>query len=147
MMAPTEVLARQYEKSLGPLLDQAGVTWETVTGSTPAREREAVLERAAAGTVDVLFGTQALLEDDVRTPCCSLVVIDEQQRFGVAQREALVRKGVAPDVLTMTATPIPRSLALGHLRRLHAFVPDGTAAQPCGQHHARARPLFSGRSL
>ena len=112
MMAPTEVLARQYEKSLGPLLDQAGVTWETVTGSTPAREREAVLERAAAGTVDVLFGTQALLEDDVRTPCCSLVVIDEQQRFGVAQREALVRKGVAPDVLTMTATPIPRSLAL-----------------------------------
>ncbi len=112
MMAPTEVLARQHAASLGPLLDAAGVTWEVLTGSTPAREREAIVERAAAGTVDVLFGTHALLEDDVTVPHCSLVVIDEQQRFGVAQREALARKGPAPDVLSMTATPIPRTLAL-----------------------------------
>ncbi len=112
MMAPTEVLARQYESSLGPLLDAAGVTWEVLTGSTSPRDREAILSRAAAGTVDVLFGTHALLEADVRTPHCSLVVIDEQQRFGVEQRAALAAKGTAPDVLTMTATPIPRSLAL-----------------------------------
>lgn len=112
MMAPTEVLARQYAKSVGPLLDAAGVTWEVLTGSTKPSEREAMLERARAGVVDVLFGTQALLEDDVVVPSCSLVVVDEQQRFGVGQREKLVSKGPCPDQLYLTATPIPRTLAL-----------------------------------
>ncbi|WP_041238887.1 helicase-related protein, partial [Gordonibacter pamelaeae] len=75
-------------------------------------EREALLARVAAGEVDVLVGTHALLEDDVRPKRCTLAVIDEQQRFGVDQRAKLLAKGEAPDALYLTATPIPRSLAL-----------------------------------
>ncbi|MEF9841622.1 MAG: ATP-dependent DNA helicase RecG [Raoultibacter sp.] len=112
MMAPTEVLAQQYATSLGPLLERAGVAWEVLTGSTLPADRAAILARAAAGTIDVLFGTHALLEDDVVLRACSLVVIDEQQRFGVNQRAKLIEKGEAPDVLYLTATPIPRTLAL-----------------------------------
>ncbi|RDB61788.1 ATP-dependent DNA helicase RecG [Gordonibacter sp. 28C] len=112
LMAPTEVLARQHGQNLGSLFDAAGVTWEVLTGSTPASEREAVLARVAGGTVDVLIGTHALLEDDVRPARCTLAVIDEQQRFGVDQRAKLLAKGDAPDALYLTATPIPRSLAL-----------------------------------
>lgn len=112
LMAPTEVLARQHGKSLGPLFDAAGVTWEVLTGSTPPADREAILARVAGGTTDVLIGTHALLEDDVAPRRLSLVVIDEQQRFGVEQRAKLLAKGEAPDALYLTATPIPRSLAL-----------------------------------
>lgn len=112
MMAPTEVLARQYAEKLGGLLDDAGITWEVLTGSTAPAEREAIIARVGAGTVDVLFGTHALLEDDVRFANLTLAVIDEQQRFGVDQRAALLAKGEAPDALFMTATPIPRTLAL-----------------------------------
>ncbi|WP_245874462.1 ATP-dependent DNA helicase RecG [Raoultibacter massiliensis] len=112
MMAPTEVLTRQYAEKLGPLLDAAGITWEVLTGSTGATEREAIIGRVAQGTVDVLFGTHALLEDDVRFADLTLAVIDEQQRFGVDQRASLLAKGQAPDALYMTATPIPRTLAL-----------------------------------
>ena len=112
MMAPTEVLARQYAVKLGPLLDAAGVTYATLTGSTDSAERMTILQRAASGELDVLFGTHALLEPDVNMPNLSFVVIDEQQRFGVEQREAIVEKGAGVDVLSMTATPIPRSLAL-----------------------------------
>ena len=106
LMAPTEVLARQHGKSLGPLFDAAGISWAVLTGSTPSAEREAVLARVAEGSVDVLIGTHALLEDDVAPRRLSLVVIDEQQRF------KLLAKGDAPDALYLTATPIPRSLAL-----------------------------------
>ncbi len=112
MMAPTEVLARQYAEKLGALFDAANITWEVLTGSTAPAEREAILERVCAGTIDVVFGTHALLEDDVRFSNLTLAVIDEQQRFGVDQRAALLAKGEAPDALFMTATPIPRTLAL-----------------------------------
>ncbi len=112
MMAPTEVLARQYGEKLGSLLDGAGIGWATLTSSTPDTERMAVLESFAAGDISVLFGTHALLEDDVIAKRCTLVVIDEQHRFGVKQRETLLAKGEAPDALFLTATPIPRSLAL-----------------------------------
>ena len=112
MMAPTEVLARQHGESLGPWLDAAGVSWRVLTGSTPAAERAEVLELLASGSLPVLIGTHALLEDDVAPARCSLVVIDEQQRFGVEQREKLLAKGTAVDALSLTATPIPRSLAL-----------------------------------
>ena len=111
-MAPTEILARQHAASLGPLLDKAGITWEVLTGSTSPIEREAVLDRLAAGTIDVVFGTHALLEDDVRFSNLTLAVIDEQQRFGVDQRSSLLAKGECPDALFLTATPIPRTLAL-----------------------------------
>ena len=112
LMAPTEVLARQHARSLGPLFDACGVTWEILTGSTTARDRAAAIARFASGTVDALIGTHALLEDEVVAHHLTLVVIDEQQRFGVDQRAALLAKGDAVDALYLTATPIPRTLAL-----------------------------------
>ena len=111
-MAPTEILARQHAASLGPLFDEAGVTWDILTGATPADERAGIVERAAAGKADVLFGTHALLEPDVVARNCTLAIIDEQQRFGVDQRASLLAKGTCPDALFLTATPIPRTLAL-----------------------------------
>jgi ATP-dependent DNA helicase RecG len=112
MMAPTEVLAVQYAERVGPLLDVAGISWGLLTGSLPARPRRELLERVSAGDVTVLFGTHALVERGVTFGRLSLAIVDEQHRFGVAQRLALRKKGAATDMLVMTATPIPRSLAL-----------------------------------
>ena len=112
LMAPTEVLARQHAASLGKWFDEVGVTWGLLTGSTPDDERARLLKGAADGGVCVLIGTHALLEPDVRFKRLTLAVIDEQQRFGVEQRAALLSKGEAPDALYLTATPIPRTLAL-----------------------------------
>ena len=112
MMAPTSVLATQYAQKLGPLLDAAGVRWQLITGATPTEERRRAVAGVASGEVSVTFGTTALLSDDVAFARLGLVVIDEQHRFGVDQRAALRRKGPGADLLAMTATPIPRSLAL-----------------------------------
>ena len=112
MMAPTSVLARQYAEKLGPLLDAAGIDWELILGSTPAAERASMAARIAKGEVSVVFGTTAILSDDIEFASLTFVVIDEQHRFGVDQRAALRRKGLGADLLTMTATPIPRTLAL-----------------------------------
>ena len=112
MMAPTEVLARQYAAKLGPLFDACGMSWGILTGSTGAAERAELLDALSRGGVDVVFGTHALIEPDVVFSDLSLVVIDEQHRFGVRQRAALREKGPGSDLLVMTATPIPRSLAL-----------------------------------
>lgn len=112
VMAPTGVLARQYAVKAGPLLDAAGISWTLITGSTPPAERERATRELAAGGITVAFGTQALLSDDVRFDRLSIVVIDEQHRFGVGQRNALRAKGPGADLLVMTATPIPRTLAL-----------------------------------
>ena len=112
MMAPTEVLANQYSHALGPVLDASGVRWALLTGSTPAAQRRDLLAGLAEGEIQVLFGTHALLEESVAFKQLTLVVVDEQHRFGVNQRLGLRGKGAAPDLLVMTATPIPRSLAL-----------------------------------
>ena len=112
MMAPTEVLAEQYAHRVGPLLDSAGIPWVSLTGSTPAAVRASALQSLAEGGTSVAFGTHALFSEDVRFRELTLSVVDEQHRFGVRQRLALREKGTAPDVLVMTATPIPRSLAL-----------------------------------
>ena len=112
VMAPTSVLARQYAEKLGPVLDAAGITWALVTGATPAAERAETARRTAAGELCVTFGTTALLSDDIAFARLTFVVIDEQHRFGVDQRASLRRKGAGADLLTMTATPIPRTLAL-----------------------------------
>lgn len=111
-LAPTEVLAQQHGKSLGELLGSIGITTAVLTGSTPAAERERIVGELADGSLTVLIGTHALLEDDVQPKNCSLVVIDEQQRFGVEQRSKIMQKGLSPDALYLTATPIPRTLAL-----------------------------------
>lgn len=112
MMGPTEVLVQQYGATLGPLFDQMGVSWGILTGSTPSSQRNELLCELSEGRLQVLFGTHALLEKEVRVARCSLVCIDEQQRFGVEQRQALIDKAPGADILSMTATPIPRSLAL-----------------------------------
>jgi len=112
MMAPTEVLALQYAEKVGPLLDDAGVSWAVLTGSTPAAARRGVLAGLADGSTSVLFGTHALLERAVTFSRLTLAIVDEQHRFGVNQRLGLRGKGASADLLVMTATPIPRSLAL-----------------------------------
>ena len=112
VMAPTSVLARQYAEKLGPVLDAAHVSWALVTGSTPVAERAHVEEAARRGDLSVVFGTTALLSESLEFSALTLVVIDEQHRFGVDQRAALRRKGAGADLLAMTATPIPRTLAL-----------------------------------
>ena len=113
VMAPTSVLARQYAEKVGPLLDAADIRWVLITGSTPARERAEAAESIAAGQIDAVFGTTAILSDDISFRELSLVVIDEQHRFGVEQRSKLWTKSAQPPhVLVMTATPIPRTLAM-----------------------------------
>ena len=112
VMAPTSVLARQYASSCMPVLERAGIRCALLTGSTSAAERDRIVLALAAGELDVLFGTHAVLGDDVVFSRLSLVVIDEQHRFGVGQRNLLRAKGPGADLLVMTATPIPRTLAL-----------------------------------
>ena len=112
LMAPTEVLAEQHLLGLRRLLEPTGLEIGLLTGSGRAPERRRIKERLATGELKVVVGTHALIQEDVRFARLGLVVIDEQHRFGVAQRVLLSRKGMHPDVLVMTATPIPRSLAL-----------------------------------
>lgn len=112
MMAPTEILARQHLESLAPLAAAAGVRLDLLTGRDKGAERAAKLAALAAGEIAVLVGTHAVFQKDVVFHDLRLAVVDEQHRFGVAQRMELGAKGVAADVLVMTATPIPRSLAL-----------------------------------
>ncbi|MDA3935378.1 MAG: ATP-dependent DNA helicase RecG [Actinomycetota bacterium] len=112
MMAPTEVLAQQYSEKVGPWLDAANIEWGCVTGATTAAERQRLLDCLEDGTLQVLFGTHALIEKSVSFKNLTLAIVDEQHRFGVAQRLALREKGGSADLLVMSATPIPRSLAL-----------------------------------
>lgn len=112
MLAPTEVLARQHGETICKLLSGCDMRIEVLTSATNAEDRKTIVDDLASGEIDVLIGTHALLEDDVRPKNCTLTVIDEQQRFGVEQRASLLAKGEAADALFLTATPIPRSLAL-----------------------------------
>ncbi|CAN5265723.1 ATP-dependent DNA helicase RecG [soil metagenome] len=112
LMAPTEILAEQHARKIGALVEDLPVRAALLTGSVLGRAREAVLTALAAGETDLMIGTHALIQEGVEFPRLGLAIVDEQHRFGVAQRLALTRKGTMPDVLVMTATPIPRSLAL-----------------------------------
>jgi len=112
LMAPTEILADQHFLTIRRLLEPLGVTVALLTGSRGRRDREALLARLAAGRIDVVLGTHALLETDVTFKHLGLVIVDEQHKFGVLQRARLRRKGFHPDVLVMTATPIPRTLMM-----------------------------------
>ena len=112
LMAPTEVLAAQHYRSLCCWLPPLNVNVELLTGSTPRRSRRQILSDLSGGTLRILVGTHALLEDPVAFDRLGLVVVDEQHRFGVRQRNRLLDKGLQPHLLTMTATPIPRTLAL-----------------------------------
>ena len=112
LMAPTEILARQHHATIAPFAAEVGIEVALVTGRERGRERAAVLERLAAGEIDIVVGTHALFQEEVRFRDLALAVIDEQHRFGVHQRLALAGKGEAVDVLVLTATPIPRTLVL-----------------------------------
>ena len=112
MMAPTEILARQHFEGLAPLFARFGLTCALLTGSTKAKERREILAGLADGTIDVCIGTHALLTEDVQYQHLGLVVTDEQHRFGVNQRSALGQKAEHPHMLVLSATPIPRTLAL-----------------------------------
>ncbi|MBF0911438.1 MAG: ATP-dependent DNA helicase RecG [Atopobiaceae bacterium] len=112
IMAPTSVLAQQYAQKIGPLLNLAGITWALIIGSTPEEERKLIESALADGSISVVFGTTALLSDRVVFKHLTLAVVDEQHRFGVDQRTALRKKGHGVDLLAMSATPIPRTLAL-----------------------------------
>ncbi len=113
LMAPTEILARQHAESLASLLKDLPVQVRILTGSSPAREKKEILESVAAGETQILIGTHAVIEDTVQFKNLGFAIIDEQHRFGVAQRAKLWKKNqVSPHILVMTATPIPRTLAL-----------------------------------
>ena len=112
LMAPTEILAEQHARSLSALLSPAGIRVGLLTGSVPPAEKRAAREALAAGELDLAVGTHALLTESVRFRSLGLVITDEQHRFGVGQRAALSEKGGSPHRLVMSATPIPRTLAL-----------------------------------
>ena len=112
LMVPTEILATQHFKKIEELLKPMGVRCALLTGSTKTLERREIYNELTDGTINVVIGTHALIQSSVIFKKLGLVIIDEQHRFGVNQRQALVNKGNLPDVLAMTATPIPRTLAL-----------------------------------
>ena len=113
LMAPTEILATQHYESLSEMGKRIGIRIELLTGSTRKRKREEIHEGLLSGDIDILIGTHAVIEDTVNFNNLGLVIIDEQHRFGVAQRAKLWQKSaVPPHILVMTATPIPRTLAM-----------------------------------
>lgn len=112
LMVPTEILAEQHTRNLKKLFAKTNYRVELLTGSLTAKEKRTVKAAIAANEIQLVIGTHAVIQDDVKFAKLGLVVIDEQHRFGVMQRAELIRRGYRPDVLVMTATPIPRSLAM-----------------------------------
>lgn len=112
LMAPTEILAQQHYESFTETFEDIGINVELLTGSVTKKQKEGILQRTRDGEIDILIGTHALIEDNVEFKNIGLVITDEQHRFGVRQRGKLSSKGESPDILVMTATPIPRTLAL-----------------------------------
>lgn len=124
LMAPTELLARQHSEALRPIAEAAQVVLEVLTGRDKGKERAAKLAALKNGEIQILLGTHAVFQEDVSFRDLRVAVVDEQHRFGVAQRMELGRKGHAVDVLVMTATPIPRSLSLTHFGDMDMSVLD-----------------------
>jgi ATP-dependent DNA helicase RecG len=112
LMAPTEILARQHFNTIAPLAEAVGIRAAILTGRERGKDRSALLDKLASGNIHLLVGTHALFQDDVVFDDLALAIVDEQHRFGVHQRLALVNKGEAVDMLVTTATPIPRTLVL-----------------------------------
>ena len=124
-MAPTEILAAQHYANIAKLLAQSRFRVDLLTGSTPGLHKHTLLAHIERGTTNLIVGTHALVQEKVRFHRLGLVVIDEQHRFGVVQRALLREKGLRPDVLLMTATPIPRTLALTDYSELDVSkIPD-----------------------
>lgn len=124
LMAPTDILARQHAERLAPLCNRAGIRLALFTGRMPAEAKRQTLAAMLAGEVDIVIGTHALFQEDVRFRDLAFAVVDEQHRFGVHQRLALAGKGEAVDLLVMTATPIPRTLMLAYFGDLESSALD-----------------------
>ena len=145
MMAPTEILARQHYQSIVDLLKDRLVKVAILTGSSTKKQRTQLHKELEAGEIDILVGTHALIEDKVMFKNLGLVVIDEQHRFGVEQRAKLWRKNIVPPhVLVMTATPIPRTLAMTLYGDLDVSVIDEL---PVGRKPIETRHLYEGQRL
>ncbi|MEL6617449.1 MAG: ATP-dependent DNA helicase RecG [Pseudomonadota bacterium] len=142
MMAPTEILARQHLEGLQPLAEDAGVVLEILTGRDKGGERKAKLSALARGDIQVLVGTHAVFQPDVVFADLRLAIVDEQHRFGVRQRMELGKKGGTADVLVMTATPIPRSLALAQYGDMDVSVLD---EKPPGRKPIKTALVSAGR--
>ncbi len=142
MMAPTEILARQHFHGLAPLAAAAGVRLVLLTGRDKGAERSAKLADLASGAIHILVGTHAVFQKDVAFHDLRLAVVDEQHRFGVAQRMELGTKGRAVDVLVMTATPIPRSLALASYGDMDVSVLD---EKPAGRKPIKTAMIAASR--
>ncbi len=124
LMAPTEVLAVQHFETFTRLFENSGIRCELLTGSTKVKEKKEIKERLKNGEIDLIIGTHALIQDDVEFASLGLVITDEQHRFGVKQRTGLCSKGDNPHVYVMSATPIPRTLALIFFGDLNVSVLD-----------------------
>jgi ATP-dependent DNA helicase RecG len=144
LMAPTEILAEQHLRTLQPWCAAAGLRVALLTGAMPRPQRNSLLALLAAGQIDVLVGTHALLVGDVTFAGLGLVVVDEQHRFGVEQRALLREKGERPHLLVMTATPIPRTLALTAYGELEVSIIDEL---PPGRQPPVTRLLAGGPAL
>jgi ATP-dependent DNA helicase RecG len=129
-MAPTEILARQHATTLARLAAPIGTPIAALTGGSSAEERRSLAHRLESGEPMIVVGTHALLEDKVKLPGLALAIVDEQHRFGVRQRATLANKGALPDVLVLTATPIPRTLTLAYYGDLDV---SRLASRPSGR--------------
>src|SRR5207249_11602850 len=141
LMGPTEILAEQHYLNLNRLLEPLGVSCVSLVGGR-GKKREAALTAIADGSAGIVIGTHALIQQGVRFHKLGLAVIDEQHKFGVLQRATLKEKGYTPDVLVMTATPIPRTLALTVYGDLDLSVID---AMPPGRTPIRTFLLHEGQ--
>lgn len=124
LMAPTEILARQHQSDLAPIFEKLGIRCELLVGALNAARKKKIHDMLAHGEIDIVIGTQALLSDGTSFAKLGLVVVDEQHRFGVEQRAMLSRKGEKPHLLVMSATPIPRSMALALYGNLDKTIID-----------------------
>ncbi len=124
LMVPTEILARQHVATIQALINTFPVRAEALVGGIRLRERKSLLTDISSGAINIIVGTHALLHNDVAFKNLGLIIIDEQHRFGVMQRAALHEKSSHPDVLVMTATPIPRTLAMSHYGELDISIID-----------------------
>ena len=142
MMAPTEILVRQHMENLRDMAETIGMKLEILTGRDTGKKRKAKLKALEAGNIDILLGTHAIFQKDVHFKDLRLAIVDEQHRFGVSERMQLSSKGRAVDSLVMTATPIPRSLALSHFGDMDVSILD---EKPAGRKPIETVLVSSGR--
>lgn len=147
LMVPTEILAEQHAESLIELFKPFGIACELLTSSVKGKRRKEILSRLEGGEIQILIGTHALIQEEVEFQKLGLVITDEQHRFGVEQRRILREKGESPDVLFMTATPIPRTLAITVFGEMDVSIIDEMPAGRKSIHTYWVKPNMMDRVL